>query len=160
MSLVWLARMQTGANSSCNMSRLQGLRLTLQSPATPNWFLCLQAWQGMAGHGHGRAWQGMAGHGRAWQGMAGPVSQRQQHQIARQKAPGRELKGPLPGSGWELMLKASVVHPILESSSAKDGIDLLERLVGFACSFSETPVKNQMIGVASTTFSPFCSNFQ
>ena len=88
MSLVWLARMQTGANSSCNMSRLQGLRLTLQSPATPNWFLCLQA-----------------GHGRAWQGMAGPVSQRQQHQIARQKAPGRELKGPLPGSGWELMLK-------------------------------------------------------
>ena len=60
MSLVWLARMQTGANSSCNMSRLQGLRLTLQSPATPNWFLCLQA-------GHGRAWQGMAGHGRGWQ---------------------------------------------------------------------------------------------
>ena len=62
---------QSGANPSCNMSRLQGLRSTLQSPATPNWFLCLQA-----------------GDGRGWQGMAGPVSQRQQHQIARQKASG------------------------------------------------------------------------
>jgi len=146
MSLVWLARMQTGANSSCNMSRLQGLRLTLQSPATPNWFLCLQA-------GHGRAWQGMAGDGRT--SFAATAASNRQAKSARPRA-------QRPAT-WERMgadVEASVVHPILESSWAKDGIDLLERLVGFACSFSETPVKNQMIGVASTTFSPFCSNFQ